>query len=143
MANDPRLPAIEFRHLQAVHRGSVQPPPRVARWARSMAEERQPVPVRRDESPVRPRQPLHGPVGVTAVISLPASAATVVIADVRRFGRERLETGGFLLAANAAPTEITGVALAGVAGITRRRDMFSVSGLALDRLFTWADEQEL
>jgi hypothetical protein len=76
-------------------------------------------------------------------LALSESAVAVVIDDVRRFGGRRLETGGFFLASVDEPTEMTGVALAGAAGIRRRRDLFSVSGLALDRLFTWANEAEL
>ena len=71
------------------------------------------------------------------------SAAVVVVADdVARFGGAALETGGFLLGprdGNAIDT----VAVAGTAGIVRRRDLFQVSDLALDRLFTYADEQGL
>lgn len=77
------------------------------------------------------------------VQSPPESAVDIVTNNVRRFGQQRLETGGFLLAAGDEPTAITGVALAGAAGVTRRRDLFSVSGLALDRLFTWAADGEL
>lgn len=65
------------------------------------------------------------------VLSEAASAA--LIADVRRFGAAHVETGGFLLAPRDVD-EVTIVALADTAGIIRRRDLFQVSDLALDRL---------
>ena len=74
------------------------------------------------------------------VLSEAASAA--LIADVRRFGAAHVETGGFLLAPRDDDA-VTIVALAGTAGIVRRRDLFQVSDFALDRLFGHADEHEL
>jgi hypothetical protein len=73
---------------------------------------------------------------------LPEPATAAIIADVTRFGAESLETGGFLLAPRDEKTIAT-VALAGTAGIVRRRRMFQVSEIALDRLFAHADRHEL
>jgi hypothetical protein len=70
------------------------------------------------------------------------TAAAAVVADVVRFGGSRVETGGFLLAPRHGDARHI-VALAGTAGIVRRRDLFQVSDLALDRLFAYADEQHL
>jgi hypothetical protein len=72
---------------------------------------------------------------------LPTSATAAVIAEVTRFGIESLETGGFLLAPRDANT-ITTVAHVGTAGIVRRRNLFQVSEVALDRLFAHADQHE-
>jgi hypothetical protein len=58
-------------------------------------------------------------------------------ADVAHHGARDRETGMFLLAPRDAPT-ITTLALAGSAGVTRRRGHFAVSGKALARLFAHA-----
>lgn len=75
-------------------------------------------------------------------LALPSSAAATVVADVARFGTVRVETGGFLLAPRDSDA-VTVVALAGGAGIVRRRDLFQISDLALDRLFAHADKHDL
>lgn len=75
-------------------------------------------------------------------LTLPEAATAAVIADVLRFGTARVETGGFLLAPRGSDA-ISAVALAGSGGIVRRRDLFQVSDLALDRLFAYADENGL
>ena len=67
-------------------------------------------------------------------LTLPEVATAMVIADVTRFGTAGVETGGFLLAPRDG-NAITTIALAGSAGIVRRRDLFQVSEVALDRLF--------
>lgn len=75
-------------------------------------------------------------------LTIASAAIETVVADVRHFGAGNVETGGFLL----APLEtdaITAVALAGEIGIVRRRDLFQISDLALDRLFAYADESEM
>jgi hypothetical protein len=64
-------------------------------------------------------------------------------ADVRRFGARNAETGGFLLSTEAQPDRLTVLALAGQDGIGRRRGLFTVSGTAIERLFSWAGEREL
>jgi hypothetical protein len=73
---------------------------------------------------------------------LPFSAAEAIITDVARFGALGVETGGFLLAAREE-CEVAVVALAGTAGIARRSELFQVSEIALDRLFAFADRNEL
>jgi hypothetical protein len=75
-------------------------------------------------------------------VALPEAAASIVIADVARFGTEDVETGGFLLAPRDNDT-ISVVALAGTAGIRRHRKLLQMSDLALDRLFGYADEHDL
>ena len=76
------------------------------------------------------------------MVVVPADAVVGVIKEVRAFGRHRLETGGFLLAPRGTST-ISTVALAGDVGIVRRHNLFQVSALALDRLFTFADDHGL
>lgn len=75
-------------------------------------------------------------------LTIVSAAIETVVADVRRFGAGNVETGGFLLAPVETET-ITAVALAGEIGIVRRRDLFQISDLALDRLFAYADESDL
>lgn len=75
-------------------------------------------------------------------LALPRSAAATVVAEVARFGTVRVETGGFLLAPRDSDA-VTIVALAGTVGIVRRRDLFQISDLALDRVFSYADEHDL
>lgn len=69
-------------------------------------------------------------------------AVAVVLGETRTYGQQGLETGGFLLA-SVGSESLTGVALAGDAGITRYRQLFQVSEGALDRLFTFADDRGL
>lgn len=77
------------------------------------------------------------------MLNLPEQAITAIADDVRGYGKQRVETGGFLLSPVGDDAQISTVALAGTVGITRRRGLFAVSGIALDRLFTWADEKSL
>jgi hypothetical protein len=80
-------------------------------------------------------------------ILIPAAGVTALIRETTAFGVRGLETGGFLLAPRAdladANPAVTAVALAGGAGIVRDRDLFQVSERALDRIFTFADDQGL
>jgi len=80
-------------------------------------------------------------VGAATAITIPESALPRIASDVIQYGSRGLETGGFLL--GDAADRISHVALAGMKGIIRRRDQFAVSGLSLDRLFTWAAEHQL
>ena len=75
------------------------------------------------------------------MLRLAEDLISAITEDVRAYGTQRVETGGFLLAPKDDPGLITTLALAGSAGITRQRGLFGVSGIALDRLFTWADER--
>src|SRR5260370_41241526 len=71
-----------------------------------------------------------------------ADAVASIIREVRSYGEHALETGGFLFA-NTGSEALTGVAMAGEAGITRRRRLFQITERALDRLFTFADDRGL
>jgi hypothetical protein len=65
-----------------------------------------------------------------------------VLDETRAYGKRNVETGGFLTASTNSDA-ITGVAVAGTAGIVRRADLFQISERALDRLFTYADDRGL
>lgn len=71
-------------------------------------------------------------------LTVPSAAAEAVVRETERFGLRVLETGGFLLAPEGTDV-ISAVGLAGEVGIVRRRGLFQVSELALDRLFCFAD----
>ncbi len=77
------------------------------------------------------------------MLHLPEEMIAAITDDVRAYGTQRVETGGFLLAPIGNADDVAILALAGTLGITRRRGLFGISGIALDRLFTWADEQAL
>jgi hypothetical protein len=74
------------------------------------------------------------------LLRLPRGALGSIAEHVRHYGAKGLETGAFLLADEAAPSIVVVVAFSGERGVTRRPDLFHVSGRALERLFTWADE---
>jgi hypothetical protein len=71
-----------------------------------------------------------------------AKVAAAVAGTAREAGRSVGETGGFLLAPEGSEA-VSVSALAGHRGITRRRDLFMVSGAALAMLFEWADDLDL
>lgn len=73
---------------------------------------------------------------------LPQAAADAIAEEVRHYGQQDLETGGFMLLPRDA-TVISVVALSGERGILRRRNLFQISERALDRLFTFSDDKEL
>jgi hypothetical protein len=77
------------------------------------------------------------------VLRLPDEAISPILDEVCAYGARRKETGGFLLSAIDEPERVVVVALAGTVGITRWWGQFGISGGALDRLFTWADEHDL
>jgi hypothetical protein len=77
------------------------------------------------------------------VLQFPEAAIGPILDDVRDYGAKRKETGGFLLSPLDDPARIGCVAFAGALGITRRYGLFGISGAALDRLFTWADDHSL
>jgi len=64
-----------------------------------------------------------------------------IAAEARAAGADRVETGGFILEGERGAASV--LALTGEKGITRRRDLFHVSGLALATLFDWAEDHEL
>jgi hypothetical protein len=72
---------------------------------------------------------------------LPMSAVKRVVDEVRAYGLQRQETGGFFLSPRNR-SSVSVVALSGVKGIGRRHNQFQISALALDRLFTFADERD-
>jgi len=75
--------------------------------------------------------------------SIGAEARQRLLAEIRHHGELDQETGGFLLARAEDPDRLTCLALAADLGITRKRELFIVSGGALERLFTWATESEM
>jgi hypothetical protein len=79
----------------------------------------------------------------THQLLLPEGTSTPLTAEVARYGAIDLETGGFLLAPASDPMRVSGLAMAGEQGIVRRRGIFHVSGVAIDRLFGWADRERL
>jgi hypothetical protein len=78
----------------------------------------------------------------TNSLILPIGGVRMIIEDVARFGACNVETGGFLLASRETEL-VTTIGLAGTRGIERRRGLFQVSELTLDRLFGYADEHDL
>ena len=58
-----------------------------------------------------------------ASLSITPAAVAIVVEETRSYGRQRLETGGFFMAPVGGAT-VTGVALAGRAGIERRYNLF-------------------
>jgi len=76
-------------------------------------------------------------------LRLTQAAVDALTADIRRWGALGAETGGFLIASKSDPDGLTIVALAGQAGIARRRGLFAVSGPAIGQLFSWAADREL
>jgi hypothetical protein len=66
----------------------------------------------------------------------------VLAEETRAYGARDLETGGFLLAPTGSDY-VSGVALAGTSGIVHEPFLFQISERALDRLFTFADDQQL
>ena len=76
-------------------------------------------------------------------LRLTQGAVDALTADIRRWGALGAETGGFLLASESDPDLLTILALAGHAGIARRRGLFAVSGPAIEQLFSWATDSEL
>ncbi len=79
---------------------------------------------------------------MSQALSLSNRAVTALTDEVKRYGIEGLETGGFLMASVDGEV-VSAVALAGVSGILRRPDLFQISERALDRLFTFADDHGL
>jgi hypothetical protein len=69
----------------------------------------------------------------------PSTTGQVIADEVRKLGRHDFETGGFLLAPRGHEA-VTVAAFAGEVGIVRERLLFQVSALALDQLFSFADQ---
>ena len=66
-----------------------------------------------------------------------------LVAEIGAWGDRHAETGGFLLAAEDNADRATVLALGGQSGIVRRRNLFTISGGAIERLFSWAGDTEL
>jgi hypothetical protein len=73
---------------------------------------------------------------------VPKVCLSVIYEEVKRYGECDLETGGFFLTKNDS-NEIDVVAFAAEIGITRSWGLFQVSGKAIEKLFDWADGEEL
>jgi hypothetical protein len=76
-------------------------------------------------------------------LTITKEAVVRLAAEVGRFGTDEAETGAFLLVGASGEDRLNVVALAGHAGIDRRRDRFGVSGEAVERLFVWAGDRGL
>lgn len=79
----------------------------------------------------------------TEPLLLPCGALAPIAEHVRHYGAKGVETSAFLLAPENAPSRIVVVAFSGERGVTRRPDLFHVSGRALEQLFTWADDAHM
>ena len=76
-----------------------------------------------------------------SALLLPEGMSARIAFEARAAGARNVETGGFILAPPDAPASV--LALTGEKGITRRRDLFLVDGLAMATLFEWVVEHEL
>src|SRR5437660_1251066 len=74
--------------------------------------------------------------------AVPAGAVETITTEIRVYGQQLLETGGFMMLPRGCGT-VTTVAFAGITGIVRRQHLFQISARALDRLFTFADDHDL
>ncbi|MFG1955580.1 hypothetical protein [Micromonospora sp. NPDC048830] len=73
---------------------------------------------------------------------VPMPAVTRLCADIRRYGRAGVETGGLLLTKPGDST-VSLVAVAGTTGIVRKHGLFCITRPAFDAIFTWAEDNEL
>jgi hypothetical protein len=78
----------------------------------------------------------------TSPLTVRGEVIAAVVAETARYGSAQLETGGFLIA-QSGTEDVCGAAMAGDAGILRRHNAFQISERALDRLFTYASENDL
>ncbi|MFI5289565.1 MAG: hypothetical protein ACHQ17_07940 [Polyangia bacterium] len=77
-----------------------------------------------------------------STLTIPPAIQAAIHAEVAHHGALDVETGMFLLAAPGAPNVST-LALAGQAGVSRRREQFALTGKALSRLFSHARRGQL
>jgi len=75
-------------------------------------------------------------------LTMPMGAATLLSAEIRRYGQAGVETGGLLLAKTGS-TLVSAVAVAGTVGIIRGYGLFAITRPAFDAIFTWAEDNEL
>lgn len=76
-----------------------------------------------------------------SVLSLSSAQIATICDEVRHFGANDQETGGFLLTSDRRT--VCHVALAGLVGIERDWGRFVVRRNAIDRLFTYAEDRGL
>ena len=75
-------------------------------------------------------------------LALPVNGITNLIDHVASYGRQNVETGALLMC--QPDTDVVQVlALAGVAGVTRRYGLFVLSMPVIDRAFTYAEDRGL
>jgi hypothetical protein len=78
----------------------------------------------------------------TSPFTIRDEVIAAVVDETTYYGSAQLETGGFLIARRGSE-EICGAAMAGDVGILRRHNAFQISERALDRLFTYASDNDL
>jgi hypothetical protein len=76
----------------------------------------------------------------TRSLVLPAGAVDPVLREIRHHGLADRETGALLLTGQSDMNVLV-VAVAGTTGIVRGPGLFTVSAVAYDRLFTFAEER--
>jgi hypothetical protein len=77
-------------------------------------------------------------------LRISAEVVDRVLEHIAAWGRDcGHETGGFLLAKEAAPDILVIGAIAGAAGITRASQQFRISPQALEQLFIWVEDRQL
>jgi hypothetical protein len=74
-------------------------------------------------------------------LSITTGCVATIAYEVAAWGARDVETGGFLLGGDDG--RLATVALSARVGITRRRDLFVVSGRAIAGLFAYANERGL
>lgn len=74
--------------------------------------------------------------------ALPLAAVSIITAEVRRWGIEGVEAGGFMLGPAGEP-EVSVVAFAGSRGVLRTPVQFTVSSQAIEWLSEWSDSNGL
>lgn len=74
------------------------------------------------------------------ILRLPAEAVEAIVREVATWGRLGRESGVLLLASADEPLVVDAIGQPLDVGITRRRDEFAISGLALAQLFAHLDE---
>lgn len=75
-------------------------------------------------------------------LHLGVDAVDTIVAEVARYGALGVETGALLLTPHGEPA-VSVVALAGTAGIDRRRGLLVFSSAALNPLFSYAEDHDL
>jgi proteasome lid subunit RPN8/RPN11 len=76
----------------------------------------------------------------TKKLVMPVGAVGLLLQEIRRYGLAGQETGALVLTGQA-DMQVLVVAIAGTTGIVRRPGLFTVSAVAYDRLFTFAEER--